>query len=327
MKSTQLIELCVALFLGACGGSSRDEEGVGAGAILYDRAPEGFAVTTAGGAPIGLPIATDSSHVFWFDEQGGYLAPEGPIFVRSKLAHSSPRALVDRTYAASTTCKRFASDGVSFFWFDNVIRKASKRGGAPIAVTSTSTWVSAIALDLTHVYFTNDQAIQRVPKGGGRVETIATGEAIRAALAVDEGFVYFADDAAASLARVPKDGGALETIALGVTGVGDIEVDGTSVYWSVPSAGLVATVWKRWAGAPTILAAEMPRDDGWELLDIAVDALNVYYERPATNELMRVSKWGGSRRVLASPSSLGFLTVDSTHVYWSEDGAVVRIRK
>src|SRR5688572_16201300 len=152
MTLHRLLPVLLAASCGSSPAEPSDHE-----SELHTKIPELFAVTTVGGTGLGLQMAQDSTHVFWFHETGGYIVAAGPILSRSKLGLDPPQVLVADTWISNIFSRKFASDGGSFFWFDSTIYRVAKTGGAPIALTSSTAAgaVAAIAVDTQHLWFTN----------------------------------------------------------------------------------------------------------------------------------------------------------------------------
>jgi len=167
-------------------------------------------------------------------------------------------------------------------------------------VLDPAAFVSAIALDGTHVYYLDDvdSIIYRVPKSGGARQQLAEfPEALITAMAVDDTNLYVATivgDFNASIPpgdiwAIPKAGGTPRTIASGVVFVTEIATDATHVYWV--SVGTVK------------LDEEEILSDG---------------------KIERVKKDGSARQELASGlSTPGTVALDDTDVYFGELGAAV----
>ncbi|HET6582883.1 MAG TPA: hypothetical protein VFG69_05540 [Nannocystaceae bacterium] len=92
-----------------------------------------------------------------------------------------------------------------------------------------------IAVDATHVYFTDTSAgtILRASIAGGEVDTLVMGQAAPYDLAVDGEAVYWTNFAeAGSVQRVAKDGGAPELVDTNTPFPRAVALDATHVYWT-----------------------------------------------------------------------------------------------
>ncbi len=102
-----------------------------------------------------------------------------------------------------------------------------------------------IAVDATHVYFTNAAAtgtVRRVPIGGGAVETIASGQLRPRDLAVNATHVYWTNRDGGELKRWRKTDGLVEVMASGQAGPNAIAIDGSDVFWTNLDDGTVKRV-------------------------------------------------------------------------------------
>lgn len=121
---------------------------------------------------------------------------------------------------------------------DSGSRDAAVEGGAPpplcrpgdgVVVLSDSAGADAIALDATHVYWSDVGGIFRVPKAGGARERIADGRS-PFGIAVDATHVYFTNTDG-SVRRARKAGGGNEVLASPVTGPRALAIDDARVYF------------------------------------------------------------------------------------------------
>jgi hypothetical protein len=202
-------------------------------------------------------------------------------------------------------------------------------GGPSVALYGGRPGAFGIALDGSNVYWTELTAgnVMQAPLAGGTPVTLASGQPNPTSVAVDGTSVYWTNvqggATGGSLNKMPIGGGAVVTlvpqVAGGEMGAGElpnvITVDATSVYYlttgenggnpsqvlSVPLGG----------GEPTVLASEPG-----EILAIAVDSTNVYYE--PNNVLKSVPLNGGSPAVLATVTGSGggwAIAPDGANVY------------
>ena len=155
-------------------------------------------------------------------------------------------------------------------------------GGTPIALASNEVGAWAIAVDATHVYWTNQdtRTVMKVPIAGGTPVMLAMG-ATAAQLpwdvAVDGGAVYWNEYASpGSVMTAPVAGGAPAAVAAQQNGPRNLAIAGGNVFWinlwilgndsgavmKTPVAG----------GAPIALASAQDDPNG-----IAVDGESVYW--------------------------------------------------
>ena len=93
-------------------------------------------------------------------------------------------------------------------------------------------WLGTIALDETDAYLGGHGGVMRVSKQGGTPSLIANVEGISLGIALDATHVYFTDTEKGTVVKVPKGGGAAETLASGQARPVSVAVDDTTVYWA-----------------------------------------------------------------------------------------------
>jgi hypothetical protein len=172
-----------------------------------------------------------------------------------------------------------------------------------------------------------------VPLGGGTPFTVSGGDEGPSALAIDTTSVYWLDsagpcDASAgcygNLFKAPLGGGPMVSLYSGGSGMitKDIAVDAINVYWTdpgLPGGPSVMSVPVN-GGTPTTIASGL-----LNATNIALDAANVYWSAPSgvanvPSAVMTVPKAGGTPVTLAVANNPMDLAVDSTNVYWIDDG-------
>lgn len=190
--------------------------------------------------------------------------------------------------------------------------------GDPPAVVGAKTGAWGIAVDDTNVYFAglHTQTVGRVEKLGGAVETLAAQQISPWFVAIDQTHVYWTNSCSVPGCGVfasLKAGGTPMQISTMPFAAG-IAADDASVFWiqtNVPS-GLILRMPKP-AGPVQQLAAGL--DHPWA---IALDDGFVYWTDEDAGDIGRVPKGGGSKETVASTSVGAWaLAVDSARVYWS----------
>jgi hypothetical protein len=191
--------------------------------------------------------------------------------------------------------------------------------GTPTTLASGNSRFWAIALDNTHVYWTDvgNRLILKVPKNGGDVTTLAsTSPNVSLAIAVFGNFVYWAEQnsgtGVGAIRMVHIDGGVATTIASGQTwgasnGIGGLGIDSSGMYWTVAGVGSDGMVLKI-SGVPVddpVLLSTTPPTlvaSGLENpMGLALDADNVYWiESGGSGAVKKTSKSGGTPVAIAS---------------------------
>jgi hypothetical protein len=120
---------------------------------------------------------------------------------------------------------------------------------------ATNVEAGALAVDATHVYFTNNGSIARVPKAGGAPDTLAAGRAAMLDASstdlcwVDTG-THAADFLDGSIHCAPKTGG--DTRITGAYFPSALAVDGNTIYWVEVDGGSVKQIDKDGTHAATL---------------------------------------------------------------------------
>ncbi len=202
------------------------------------------------------------------------------------------------------------------------LRRARKQSPPPVASPSVN--VYGVALDDSHVYWTDTARgrVLAVAKRGGKVATLASHQPGAFAIAVDETHVYFTLRGSAQLAdgsvrRVSKQGGTVEQIASDQLRPEAIVTDADAVYWTThgyPGAldGAVLRASKREV-ATGALVVGLPEPAG-----IALDHGHVVFTTAAGGSLGRVPKSGGaSQRLGADQLTPHAVTVSAGRIIWA----------
>lgn len=183
-----------------------------------------------------------------------------------------------------------------------------------------------IAVDATHVYWTDDGGgltvnsgnLRKVAINGGAVTTLSTGLATGISgpykLVLDASNVYWSEGS--SIKKISKSGGAVTTLQSS-NGAAGLAVDATNVYFSENLGG--GNLYKVGVsgGAVTTLAAGLSHG----ARSLAVDSTSVYYADYGANgtscNVGKVALVGGALTGLATGlTQVSGIAIDSTSVYW-----------
>lgn len=187
-----------------------------------------------------------------------------------------------------------------------------------------------LAADAGYIYFTTGSSVKAVPRGGGTVIELAGGQTVPTGLAVDDTHVYWtnmgSDNASdGTVSRRPKSGGNIQIIATGQAHPERIAVDGKYLFWTRLgenvgglagwTGGTIVRARKDGSSSPaTVAPASWPTD-------LAIDREHIYFTEHRAATIRRVGKSGITSAVtLVSTNEPGFPTaiaVDDTHVYWT----------
>ena len=221
-------------------------------------------------------IAVDSSYVYWIERNNG---SNGSI---KKVPINGGSVTVLAT-GLNNAQNNIALDSNYIYYGDGVtggggaIRKVSKNGGGVITLISGGSLSSihpAIAVDGTHVYFTDDNGnIKSILTGGGSVTTLGIGSGIPLGIVLNGSYLYWTEYNGA-VKKVPITGGAVTTLAnlpVGAYNPGNLAVDGSYVY--VMESGNPGPIYKIPVNGGT---ATLVSDNG-NTWGIAVDNTNIYW--------------------------------------------------
>jgi hypothetical protein len=199
--------------------------------------------------------------------------------------------------------------------------------------SSTSDYSSSrqIALDATHVYWTNrsGNTVKRASKAGGAIQTLTNSASGASGIAVDSTHVYWTEVFGDRVRRMPVGGGTIETIATAQDGATAIALDGTHAYWANLVSGTIMR-WPKAGGSATPIATGQPLGNVIQPAMIAVDATDVYWTNRGDGTIAKMPLAGGTVTPLATgQTGPAGLALSSTHVYWTNmDGnSVARVAK
>jgi hypothetical protein len=246
--------------------------------------------------------------------EGGRPLPEGAI---AQLEERVSAIAVDRTHV--------------YLGGDGHVYSVPKTGGAVTSLVhdepARSTPKTAVAVDDTHVYFSNiDWArVARVPKGGGPAETVADHLGYPHEMVMDATHVYISVEDSflpgsppgPAIVRAPKSGGPVELVAGGQPAIGAMALHRDDIYfgggYGVPD-GDVRRVPKA-GGAVEVLVTQLdtrPRP-GEVSSSASVESLRIFGDRLAFSirgRLTLAPLTGGA--IEPTPLMIGDLIVDGS---------------
>jgi hypothetical protein len=295
------------------GGGAAANGGTGGSVSPTGGAPERGGAGGLGGSRGGRPGTGGSSAA---GAAGG--ASCGPTGVRLASDHPWNIALSGTGDSAYLFWVRRSSTG------SGELVKTSVKGGEPIVLASASGQPNSVAVDATHVYWSNgardiDPAgdILRADLDGGNLTTLVAGQGEINEIAAGADGIYFTTTAAVK--KVGLDGGTPTLLA--AMGGTELAVDTANAYWSTLGGQIVKAGIAGGSDPVVLVPADATPDS------IAIDATHVYWVNARDRTVMRVSLAGdGQPESLFAPGTIqtcsgtnGWarsVAVDATGVHW-----------
>jgi hypothetical protein len=211
----------------------------GSGGVVKE--PLGGGTRTTLTSQKGIYIAVDETNVYWTNDAVMKVPKAGgtPLTLATgDLTLSKHGIAVNSTdvYWAEFNYACGGTDQPCSPGLGRVMR-VPVGGGTPSVVASRQSGADSIALDATHVYWTNynEGTVMSVPLAGGKPTTLASGQVAMNDITVDATSVYwtkYVDFGShnGAVMKVALAGGTPVTLASAQTPTG-IAVDDTSLYW------------------------------------------------------------------------------------------------
>jgi hypothetical protein len=297
----------------------RPPDGVGLG----DRAVDNLIYIRLGDD--GLPGTADDGQLATLAELDA-VPFIGPIAFAKLLAYARDHGYVDTSCPATCAPERVADadnpfsiavDATHVYWTDEAVVKRRAKAGGEVEVVASNGW-NSLVVDGTHVYwaYAFEKFLQRQSKGAGTIEDIAT-EQSAVHIALDATHVYWTTFTQGTVMRreIGATLGAVETIASGLTGPMEIALDGTHVYWTDWIDGTI----KRRTKAPG--ATELIATDQDSVEALVTDATHLYWTTGDDEQgaVVRRSKTGGPIETVATGAGIGDLALDGGGIFWTSD--------
>ena len=227
----------------------------------------------------------------------------------------------DWTLSAAATPFLYWTDDEFGSVGQGAISEASLAGTSPQPIVTGLDSPGAVAVDGSHIYWTDDGRISEANLDGTSPHTIITGgEAF--GIAVDGNVLYWTDFATGTIRGTSLDGGGTWTI---VTGPGDpfaLAVDGSSLYWTDAATGTISEA-NLDGTSPHVIVAGLRYPYG-----LAVDGSHIYW----TDLGYADANWGdgtiseanldgtsGHVIVTGQDQPVG-LAVFGSNLYWADQG-------
>ena len=214
------------------------------------------------------------------------------------------------------------------------LKQIALAGGPVTVVASGLDAPTAIAVDDTHLVWSEAWRVAASPVVGGATSTVASGISSNLArIAVDATSVYVLDGD--FIKTIPIAGGQVQKLAAAHgESIGDLSVanqdiasDGNSVFWTVGVVGAPPVVQKVavTGGAPSVLSAEAvsatPQDCYWR---IALAGGNVYFSAGSSQSIpigcavKKVPVAGGATTTVVEVPFMRDFAVDASNLYFSQ---------
>jgi hypothetical protein len=297
-----------------CGGCSTTCRYGCAAGFCFNQIVEASPAAT----PERIDIAVNATHVYFARSQAGTV---------SRVLKDGT-ALQDLT--GSQTLPRLITLGANDVYWTTAtgsILRMPLGGGSPVELVTLpepdALRPADIAVDATHVYWTNEGDlgfVAKVPLEGGSPTRLMDALTYPGAIAVDDTHVYWSnffsttDGGSSSLMKVPLDGGTGTVLASSLDPVTDIAVDAGQVYFVINNQYVRSVSRISSAGGPvTTLSAN-------HATCMAVDSTGVYIGGAGEyqNSVVRYSLDAGGETVLGGGAFFAnSIALDADSVFWS----------
>ena len=218
------------------------------------------------------------------------------------------------------------SPGYGLYWannWDGRINAANLDGSGVHTLVPDAGSPLGMAVDGSHVYWTNATAIEESNLDGSNVTTLISGLSSVYGLAVDANYIYWTELNAGTIMRADLDGSNVTTLVSGEFDPSSVAVNGSHIFWT------------NWLTIGTIKEADLNGANVTTLVTgqgfpfaIAADNSYVYWVNQGE---INYASGTVDRALLSDPSQVTVLAsnqwhpdglaVDASHIYWANSQA------
>jgi hypothetical protein len=275
----------------------------------------------APGACDGFILAQDQGNAVGIEADGSFVYwthSSGGVAGVSRVPVGG--GVVVELASGETSPTHIAIDATHVYFTDynaDTVKRVPKTGGPVTLVAQDPLTPFDVTSDGVHAYYTTETAVQKVPVGGGSIETLVASLDYAMGIAADATDVFFTTQT--TVQRISKNGGAPTVLAAGLTGPRSVALSGDAIYFVSYDDCAVHAVPK--AGGSMVLIGAGDATGGCG--GIAVDAVHAYV---VGFEVVRWPLAAGAAELL-SPIGGFDLALDTSHVFIAGSPLVMQVPK